>query len=157
MRYIEKIAAPLVINLKDSVGDRMIGAYISPKDLNSHPNEIRKAVQSQYKHTLFSKDLRTKDGIILANQGLPNYNFKKGNNVITHELTHYLRDKKNKWSARNYNTNPAAVFIEELAAYKRGGAKLHQAVTGGVGTVLNKYTSKGSLPRKIFDGLFKIK
>ena len=63
--------------------------------------------------------------------------------IKTHELTHWLRHKKGKWSARNYGKNPLATFIDEFAAYKRSGTKVSRAAQAGLWNA----ASKANLPR----------
>ena len=40
--------------------------------------------------------------------------------IKSHELVHYLRERKGKWSSKYYNIIPGARLIEESAAYGRG-------------------------------------
>lgn len=71
--------------------------------------------------------------------------FMDSQNVPRHELTHYLRSKKGKWSARKYGDNPLATVIEETAAHRKGGAGPVRALQGGLWTAASRSSNKAVL------------
>lgn len=60
------------------------------------------------------------------------------NQIKKHELTHYLRDKKGKWSFNNARRSYIASMVEEMAAYSRQEGSKWKGFTNTLDTQMPK-------------------
>ena len=148
-RQIEKIAVGPAIYITKGIGESS-GLTIHPKAFKDI-DKMRHGALGKIdpipfltggRYSLTHPKVR-KSGLIYINKGSTTLPWVKGQNTLSHELTHWLRRQKGKWSARRYGKNPLATVVEEVAAYRRGGAKFPRALQGGVATLaLKKHRMK---------------
>ena len=97
---------------------------------------------------------------IIGNVGRNTLPWTKGtdkNRVITHELTHWLRNKKGTWGSKHYGKLMPATFIEEMAAYRRSGTGLGRSIQGSAWTALMKAKKNKPMNRLIAKAVKLIK
>lgn len=143
-KLIEKVAIGPVRSFTKNPKIESWGASVDPSKVKTILSSKRFlgvdpiAIGTKGKHLAADPKIR-KSGIIFGNISETSLPWGKQSNVERHELTHWLRGKKGKWSSRHYGkSNPLAVMIEEMAAYRRAGENLPRAIQGAAVTVAQK-------------------
>jgi len=123
------------------------GFMVHPSNVSKVDPEIREDIFM----TIFDKKKRKlakKKGFIQVGPGL-DLPWTRKSDPTKHELVHWLRAEKGKWSAKNYNKLPGKL-IEEFAAYHRAGESTPRSIQGAVGSAIIHGKGKiSNLARKL--------
>jgi hypothetical protein len=138
-KYVfEKLAIGPVVSISNSPKTESWGFYASPKNLKKPGMKLVVGLRGNPADLVAGKGEGLKRGVIYGNQGKGTLPWTKKTDVKTHELTHYLRDKKDKWSSKKYSSSKLARGVEEFAALKRGGENVFRATQGGIASVAGR-------------------
>ncbi len=153
MKYFEKGAAGPIIHITKDPTRSFGGMYLSgsnikelygSKDLGPAPPKtvVNKTLIKQ-------RQIAREKGVITGNIGKKELPWTSKTDIKRHELVHYLRSEKGKWSSKKYDKSRVARFVEETAAYRRGGENIGRSVQGALATAVGQESKIFKLLRKI--------
>lgn len=154
MKYFEKIAVGPVVNItkdptKSFGGKYMPASMIKKFDASEGFDSLIPRILLNKRFSKKQNQAARKRGAIIGNIGKIELPWTSKSDIKKHELVHHIRSEKGKWSSKNYAKSRTAKFIEETAAYKRGGENIGRSIQGGLAAAAGKKSKLFSILTKI--------